>query len=345
MKRYTISDIARMANVSPASVSRVLSGRPGVNKVKRQEILQIIKETNYHPNSLAQGLVRGRSNIIGLIVRDLENQYYASLAVLVQRQLMDRGYLTMVVDIGKPRVDPSDDSRPDFISEITRQFDFAGLLISVPHRNDLLVDSVRNCNCPVVLLNRVFDASCDQVTQNDFQAGYLAGEYLLSLGHRDFLVLAGPVQDSTSCRFRLEGFMQAVAVGGVEMDESNILESDMDMETAYKLGLQVLERYPHLPQAVFIGSNSIALGFLQACGERKIRIPQDLSVISMDNTKIMALPGIDLTGVSVPLECLAKEGVHVLLERIETGREKNRFVALQPELTVRGSTAPPQRVP
>lgn len=343
MKRYTISDIAKMAGASPASVSRVLSGRPGVNKAKRQEIQRIIEETNYHPRSAAQSLVLGSSNVVGLIVRDLENQYYSSLAALIQGYLMNRGYMTMIFDIGTQSRLNRGGNGPDFVTEINRKFDFAGLFVSVPNGNDLLMEGIRNCSCPVVLLNRAFDVACDQVTQNDFQAGYLAGEYLLGLGHRDFLLIPGPIQNSVSCRFRMEGFVQAVAVGGVEIDEANIFESDLNMDSAYQIALQILRRYPDLPQAVFMGANNLALGFMQACGELGIAIPDGISVITIDNTKIMSLPGIDLTGVSVPLELLAREAVDVLLDRIETKREKNRFVALQPQLTVRGSTAPPQR--
>ena len=343
MKRYTISDIAKMANASPASVSRVISGRPGVNKTKRMEIQKIIEETNYHPNSSAQSLVRGCSNVIGLIVRDLENQYYASLAALIQSMLMDRGYMTMILDIGKRPLTAAARKGVDFVTEINRKFDFAGLFISVPNGDDLLIDGIRGCSCPVVLLNRAFDVACDQVTQNDFQAGFLAGQYLLDIGHREFLLMPGPIQSSVSCRFRMEGFVQAVAAAGIEIDESQVMECSLDMDQAYEVGRQVLRRFPELPQAIFIASNNMALGFMQACGEAGVPIPSGISVITIDNTKIMALPGIDLTGVSVSLEQLATEAVEVMVDRIETKREKNRFVSLQPELTIRGSTAPPSR--
>lgn len=343
MKKYTISDIAKMANASPASVSRVITGRPGVNKEKRRMIQKIIEETNYHPSSAAQSLVRGRSNVIGLIVRDLENQYYATLAVLIQSRLMEKGYLTMVFDIGTETHQTEDPKRVDFVTEINRKFDFAGLLISVPNNDDLTVDGIRNCSCPVVLLNRAFDVSFDQVTQNDFQAGHMAGDYLIGLGHQDFIVLAGPVQNSASCRFRLEGFVQAVAANGLEIDPENILECSLDTESGYRVGKKVLSRFPDLPQAVFCCSNNIALGFMQACGELGVKIPEGVSVLTIDNTKIMALPGISLTGISVPLEQLASEAVDVILERVESKRTKNRFISLQPELTIRNSTAPPQR--
>lgn len=339
MRRYTISDIARMADVSPATVSRVLSNSSGVNKVKRAKVLRIIEETGYHPSSAARSLVRGRSNVVGLIVRDLENQYYSAMAVSVQKRLMEKGYLTMIFSIGT-NVDNAE--KRDYVTEIEQKFDFAGLLISVPSSDDLVADGICNSQCPVVLLNRAFEVVCDQVTQNDFQVGYIAGSYLQELGHENFLLMVGPVQQSASCRFRTEGFLQALAANGLEVDEDNIISGELSFESGYQLGCRLIEeRYPDsMPSAVFLNGNSIALGFLKACGERGVKIPEELSMITVDNPQIMDMPGINLTTVSVPMEEMAREAVDILLERIEQKREKNRFISLQPELIIRGSTAP-----
>ncbi len=331
-----------MADVSPATVSRVLSNSPGVNKVKRAEVKRIIEETGYHPSSAARSLVRGCSNVVGLIVRDLENQYYSAMAVCAQRRLLERGYMTMIFSIGTKA---EAEEKRDYVTEISHKFDFAGLLISVPSCDYFAAEGIRNSRCPVVSLNRTFDVACDQVAQNDFQAGFLAGEYLQKLGHESFLLLAGPADESVSCRFRMEGFIQALAFNGRELDEENTIRGELSMDSGYELGVRLLEeRFPdHLPTGIFANGNSIALGFLKACGERGVRIPQDVSLITVDNPAIMDMPGINLSTISVPMEQMASEAVDVLLERIERKREKKRFVALQPELIVRGSTAPPQR--
>lgn len=343
MRRYTISDIAQMADVSPATVSRVLANKPGVNKVKRAEILRIIEETGYYPSSVARSLVSGRSNIVGLIVRDLENQYYSSMAVAMQKYLMEKDYMMMVISIG---VNSNASEKKDYVTEICQKFDFAGLLISVPSSDDLVTDNIRNCRCPIVTLNRTFDMACDQVTQNDFQAGYLAGSYLQELGHESFMILTGPIDTSASCRFRTEGFIQSLAANGWELDEDNMISGALSMESGYEIGCKLIEeRYPlNFPTSVFINGNSIALGFLKACGELGVRIPEDLSIITVDNPQIMDLPGINLTTVSVAMDQMAKEAVDVLLEHIQTKREKKRFVALQPRLIARGSTSAPKRV-
>lgn len=342
MGRYTISDIAKLAGVSPATVSRVLSNSPGVNKEKRAEILEIIHKTNYHPSSVARCLVQGRSNVMGIIVYDLENQYYSSMVVSLQKYLREKGYMTMTFSVG---AEDGAEAQRDYVREIGQQFDFAGLFISLPSSVGLVAESIRESRCPVVMMNRTFDALCDQVAQNDFQSGYLAATHLLELGHKDFLLFSGPVQDSISCQYRMEGFLQALATKGVELDQDNILPCPLEMDAARRLALQVLGNRmsgQNKPSAAFVNGNTIALGVLWACDELGIKVPGELSLMTVDNPKILSMPCIDLTTVSCEMDQMIRAAVDLLLDRLETGRKKNRFISLQPELIVRGSTAAPK---
>lgn len=336
MRKYTIKNIADMAGVSPATVSRVLSGSPGVNQKKRMEIKEIIEKTGYYPSSVARSLVKGSTNVVGLIVRDLENQYYASMAVAFQRELAKIGYIPLVMSV---EAGETEGIGKNYLLEISKLFDFAGLFISVPTKEELLEDSIKECRCPVVLLNRTFDISCDQVVQNDYQAGVMAAEYLSGLGHKRMMILRGMVRESTSCRFRMEGFQQTLSIYGIELEAENIIESHLDMNAAYEASVERLKnRDMRLPSAVFVSGNNMALGFLKACGEVGVRIPEDISVVTVDNPPIMSLPGINLTTISISMDTMVMEAVKVLKERIEDREKKKRFVVLQPELIVRGST-------
>ncbi len=342
MRKYTIKDIADMAGVSPATVSRVLSDSPGVNPKKRMEIKQIIEKTGYYPSNVARSLVKGRTNIVGLIVRDLENQYYSSMAVAFQRELTKNGYIPMVMSANV--TEGLEDGKKNYLSEINRLFDFAGLFISVPQKENLLEESIREAACPVILLNRTFDISCDQVVQNDYRAGVIAAEYLLGLGHRNFFLVGGPYLESASCRFRMEGFQQTLAEEGIEMDPENVVECELDLTSAYEAAKMCLkDRRDQLPTAAFVNGNNMALGFLKLCDELGIRVPDDISVVTVDNPPIMGLPGINLTTVSIPMETMVSEAVKVLKERIDDNSKKKRFIVLQPELIVRGSSREPRK--
>ncbi|HJD46681.1 MAG TPA: LacI family transcriptional regulator [Candidatus Mediterraneibacter norfolkensis] len=334
-KRYTIKDIADMAGVSPATVSRVFSGTPGVNPEKRQEIKDLIKKTGYHPSSVARSLVRGKTNVVGLIVRDLENQYYSSMAVAFQKELAKIDYIPMVMSMNAVADEMGGGNR---LSELIGLFDFAGLFITVSAKESVLEEALRECSCPVVLLNRTFNIECDQVVQNDYRAGAIVAEHLLDLGHRNFLVL-GDFKTSISQRFRVEGFQQTLAAAGVSLSRENKLECPMERTEAYKTAKVFFERRKgELPTAGFIVSNNMALGFLQACSEAGVRVPDDISVVSGDNPPIMSQPGIDLTTISISLESMASEAVKMLKRRIDGKGTENDLVVLQPELIVRGSS-------
>lgn len=338
MGKYTIKDIADMAGVSPATVSRVLSDTPGVNPKKRMEIKQLIKDTGYHPSSVARSLVKGRTNVVGVVVRDLENPYYASMAVGFQKELAKIGYIPLVISV---EAGEAKGTGRNYLSEINRLFDFAGLFVSVQTRENILEESIKECQCPVVLLNRTFDIMCDQVIQNDYQAGVIAAEYLSGLGHRNIMILQGLVRESPSCRFRMEGFQQTLSVSGIELEAENMIESPLDMNAAYEVSLERLKnRELPVPTAAFVSGNSMALGFLKACGELGIRVPEEISVVTIDNPPIMSLPGINLTTISVSMDTMVSEAVKVFQDRVEDKNKKHRFVVLRPELIVRGSARP-----
>ncbi len=333
-RKYTIKDIAAMAGVSPASVSRVFSGSPGVNPEKRKKIKELIRKTGYHPSSVARSLASGKTNVVGLIVRDLENQYYSSVAVAFQKELSKIGYIPMVMSMNAAG-NLENSSR---LSELISLFDFAGLFITVSAKESVVEEALRDCPCPVVLLNRTFNIDCDQVVQNDYRAGAMAAEHFLGLGHTDFLAMAD-FKTSISQRFRLEGFQQTLAAEGIRIAGENILGCPMEMEEAYvTAGTYFKGKKDSLPTAAFIASNNMALGFLQACSEEGIDVPGDISVVTGDNPPIMSQPGIDLTTISIPFETMASEAVKMLKRKIDGKEQENDLVVLQPELIVRGSS-------
>ena len=337
MANYTIQDIARMANVSPSSVSRVLSGKPGVNKAKRAEIQRIIKETGYIPSEIARSLVRGKSHVTALVVNDLSNQYYSSMAVAFQDELRKFGYIPLVINVGTNSA--YDD---DYLSEIIKLFDFAGMFISVPTRIRGLEDALKSSKCPLVLLNRTFGISCDQVIQDDYMAGEIAAKHLLSLNHKHVALLAGPVRESISCQMRLEGYKTTLIRNGITIRDEDIITCRLSMESAEAESSKYFDKLigngESFPSAIFVCGNNMALGLLRCCARYQISIPEDLAIVTNDNPMIMDLPSIDITTISISMEDMAREAVDTLRNRIENPKSTFRYSVLIPELTVRGSS-------
>lgn len=337
MGRHTINDIARLANVSPATVSRVLSGSAGVKPEKRKEVIRIIEETKYQPSSSARSLAMGKSNVIGVIIRDIQNPYYSSLAYFTQKFLFAKGYMTMIISANSQEAIEAEEGQTASVMKICRTFDFAGLMISLPTGNKQLEKELKNFSKPVVLMNRSFGKLLDQVVQNDFHAGYLATLHLIELGYPRILAILGP-QESPTCRSRYEGYVQAMTSAGLTVDPAFVFTGDLDTESGYGVGCRVLAGYPDIPRAAFISNVTMALGFMNACNEFHIDIPEMMSIISVDDVSIARHSSIGLSTVGVPIESLAEKAVEVLLERIEGGREDIRGIVLQPKLSPRRTT-------
>lgn len=337
MGRHTIKDIARLAHVSPATVSRVLSGAVGVKQEKRKEVLRIIEETNYHPSSAARSLAMGKTNVIGVVIRDIQNPYYSSIAYYIQTFLFAKGYMTMIISANSQE-EASVDSQTDFIMNIWRTFDFAGLMVSLPVGNKQLERELKSFARPVVLMNRSFGGVLDQVVQNDFHAGYLATTHLIELSYSKVLAILGP-QESPTCRARYDGYVQALTSAGLTVNPEFVCVGDLDEESGYRIGCDLLSRYPDIPHAAFISNITMALGFMNACNEFGIKIPEMMSMIAVDDVAIARHSSIGLSTVGVPIETLSEKAVEVILERIEGEREETKVVVLQPELIKRRTTS------
>lgn len=326
-----------MANVSVSSVSRVLTGRPGVNKAKRAEIKEIIKKTGYVPSETARSLVRGRSNVVGIIVQELSNQYYSSMAVAFQRELRKYEYIPFVISAST-----NGEQQESYLAEINKLFDFAGLFISVLSKSSELSQSLQEAKCPVIQLNRTFDFQSDQVIQNDYMVGVIAANHLLGLNHENLCILAGPMYESISCQLRWEGFQQTLLGHGIELGEDRVIVCQQSMESAEYATREFFNRLRKegspIPTGVFVCGNSMVLGLLKVCAEFGIRVPEDLAIVTNDNPTIMSLPGIDVTTISIPMEDMVRNAVDIFRGRLDEPDGKKKTIVLQPEIIVRKSS-------
>ena len=148
LKKLTIREIATKADVSRSTVSRVLSGHPNVNAETRTLVQSVMKELNYIPNRLAQGLVTGKLNVVGLVVGDIRNQYYSEMTRAIQEVLNERGYMVVLCDSAY-----SPEKEVDFLN-VARELRFASIIMTSVIDNEGLISNLRQLPCPVVLLNR-----------------------------------------------------------------------------------------------------------------------------------------------------------------------------------------------
>jgi len=333
-KEYTIQDIARLAGVSASSVSRVINEIPGVNPTKRKLILKIIKDTGYYPNSLASALVKGKTNIVGLILGDIRNPFYAYLTNCVQKSLQEKGYIVMLFNSEYNGLMESE------CLSVAKRLGFAGIIMITAMNDKNLLDNINSLSCPVVLLNRTvknFEGSA--VVLDNFQAGYIAAMHLIDLGHSKIAFVSGP-ESSSSSESRLLGFRQAMQNCALPVNEDYIFEGDLTYEYGYDFADTYTSKLSKLPAAVICGNDLMAIGFLNRCAEKGIRVPEDISIMGFDDIFISDFAKINLTTITQPITKMGSQAVKLLLEKIQNPGRKGKQIVYKPELIKRGTTGP-----
>ncbi|RDY27349.1 LacI family DNA-binding transcriptional regulator, partial [Lachnotalea glycerini] len=271
-KKYTIADISEMLGVSKATVSRSITGAPGVSDALRDKVLKLVEEVGYQPNTVARGLSTGKLNIIALILGDMRNPFYADLAFGIQKLLTAHNYMVMIFN------SEYDSKRELEFIQLTEQFHFAGLIL-ITAQNKEISDKLKQLNLPKVLVNRIFpDYDGDSVLTDNFQAGYEAALHLIELGHKEIGFIAGHLYSSAATH-RFEGYRQALRNYSLPFFEEYVFHSDLKMETGYELSKSFLALKKR-PTAMLCINDMTSLGFMDGCKEAGIRFPDDLSLVS-----------------------------------------------------------------
>lgn len=328
--KYTIGDIADQLGVSRATVSRAINGAPGVGPELRKKILEFVKELGYKPDTVAQSLSKGYRKIIGLIFGDVRNPFYAELTFYIQMAMNKYGYTVMIFNS-----EYSAHQEQEFI-EMAREFRLAGLILFTAQtdKDDLKEQTNR---LPIVLVNRALDmAQCDSVTMDNFKAGYIAAMHLIELGHRRIGFVRGQSISSASVQ-RFEGYRQALKNWSLPLNEEDVMEGDLKMSAGYEMAPQFFQREKR-PTGLIVTNDMMALGILDWCNEKGVKIPEELSIVSFDNIDFSKIHGIELTSVSQHVREMGEKAVELMLRRIREPQAEYKRIILEPTLIVRNTT-------
>jgi len=330
MKNVTLKDVAKAAGVSYATVSRALSGSSQIGSETRERVLKLCDEMGYTTNFVARSMVTKRTNLIGLVVPSVDNQFMSELAYHAEVSARAHGYNIMLCDSG-----------PDLKQEKTvfklllgRQVD--GILI-VP-QSSKSYDNLKSYldQVPTVFLSENLRRQPQSYVAVDNSRGtYLGTQYLYELGHRDILYF-GQRPGSTTHQLRADGYMKACHEFNLTPHFFNSEYSRSSIQGGYQLAKELF-RKPLDCTAVFAATDSNALGILTAADEMGIDIPGHLSLIGFDNISATALSRIDLTTVDQPKRDMAVQAVDMLRDKIENGTQGYVHQILLPTLIQRGT--------
>lgn len=332
MKNATIKDIARVANVSYATVSRALSGSSGVSEETRELVLKICEELGYTPNYAARSMVAKATELIGLIVTDIANPFMSEMAFNIEQIARESGYHIMlcnsVNDIGQ--------EEQVFKLLMGRKVDGILIFPTSAHSHEMLQKYLDKM--PVVFVSEnLSEFPASYVTVDNFAGTAMGTEYLYSLGHRDILYFGRRVK-RIAHRFRSDGYAAVCQKYGLTPHFYDSSFPTDAIQHGYTMAMELFRNNPELPYTAIIAStDSNALGLLQAADECGIRVPEDISLLGFDNIPYTGLPKIMLSTVEQPYRLMAKAAVEMLIDKIEQPEYGYSHKVLNPKLVIRNS--------
>lgn len=337
--RVTIMDVAKEAGVSKQTVSRVLNDRPDVAPDTRKQIKDIIETLGYRPSAVARSLIQQRSFTLGVVTAGL--QYLGPSQTLngIADKAKELGYALLLIVL--PSFD-SKDTRPIVDSLIARQVD--GIIWAVQEVGEnrvWLQDQLSTLPVPIIFLTMAKRENFSIVSVDNFTGAKMATQHLVEQGCHEIGHVSGPL-DWWEARQRLAGWESALTEAGIQADCVPRTEGNWSSRSGAAAFTSLLENYPQM-DGVFVGNDQMALSVMQIAHDRGIRIPKDLAVVGFDGLAESAYFWPSLTTINQNQHELGCIAVDEIVDMIDAHREERKiqpkFIFLQPELLVRGSSS------
>jgi DNA-binding LacI/PurR family transcriptional regulator len=329
----TLQDIAAAVGVTQTTVANALNGKGNVSEATRQHILKCAEELGYRPNILARSLAKGKTDTLGFLLPTIANPFYPEIAEAIERTAGQHGYQMLLCNTYYD----FQQGRQHLERLVSRWVDGVIVMGSSMDIADLTAHFQRGL--PTVLCDWQENESPQNIPQVsvDFRhAGALAAEHLLALGHQQVAIIVSEPQQT----LRLEGFRAGLEAAGLPLAAGMIRQGDSTLESGYAAAKELLAA-PTRPTAIFATTDWMALGALEAILDAGLSVPQDISIVGLDDIVVSAHIRPPLTTVAVPKAQLAKAATELLLGLINGGHPDPLFRMIEPSLIVRQSTAAP----
>jgi LacI family transcriptional regulator len=328
----TIHDVARRAGVAPITVSRVINNSGYYSQEILERVEAAISELGYVPNTLARSLRSKRTNTLALVLTDITNPFFTTLARGVEDTASDAGFTVIFCN-----TDESQAEEQKYLHVLVqKQVD--GILL-VPSRSTAdSIEFIHKHNTPVVVLDRRVPNAQTDVVRADSQGGaYQLTRLLLGLGHRHVAILSGP-RDVSTAEDRVAGYQQAMAEAGIPEAEKLVCYGAFTQESGYEMVKQALTATPQLT-ALFAANNFIGIGALKALQDLGLRVPEDIALVAFDDLPPALVTFPFFTLAAQPAYEMGKKATELLLSRL-AGEASGPYqeIILPTELIVRQSS-------
>jgi LacI family transcriptional regulator len=338
MSEITLDDIAKLAGVSRATVSRVVNNHPNVSAKKRLHVQKIIDETGYHPNLAARSLASQRTKLLGLVIpRSVHgfftDPYFPRLVEGITQACNQYGY-TLSLSLFY-----SEEDEQEFFPRLTRKGLMDGIIVQATGLGERFSD-ISDWKVPYVFAGRPMGISGVSYVDVDNKSGaYNAVVHLAQHGYKKIAIVTGAL-NTTAGLDRLEGYRQAMNDRSLRLSDALIAEGDFTEMGAYYAAKRLI---PYGPEAIFSSSDTMAIGIMRALQEEGMQVPADIALVGFDDLLPATLSGPQLTTIRQPVRRFGFQAVETLLDIIENGPEPPRRIMFDTELVIRGSCGTPVR--
>jgi LacI family transcriptional regulator len=334
-QRITIKYIAERANVSFSTVAKALHNDPVINEKTREKIHKIAKELNYRPNVLAKGLRSRKTKTIGIILNDLQSPFYSEIYKAIGDILNKRGYTMLLSDSSY-----DEELEMKNISTMISQ-GAEGIIISPVARDSVSIRALIEDPIKAVFIdNRPSNPNISCVYVDHKEAAQIATEHLILAGHRNILLLNGPLRLPSSQDFR-EGYVEALISRGIEVDEKMIKNNPISIERTCDQMRFIFSGEDNIGKddftAIVCLSDVIAIGVYESALQMGFNIPGTYSLVGYDNILATKYLNPPLTTVHQPKEQTGLYAINLLLDEIENSHNEHRQIILNPVLISRSS--------
>lgn len=328
----TIYDVAREANVSMATVSRVVNGNPNVKPVTRKKVLEVIDRLGYRPNAVARGLASKKTTTVGVIIPDISNIFFAELA----RGIEDIATMYKY-NIILSNSDQNKDKELHLLNTMLgKQVDglvFMGGNITAEH-----VEEFEKSPVPIVLAGSIEESNKMPSVNIDYEeAVYDSIKEFIEKGHKNIAFVVGPLHEPKNTFKKLRGYQRALQDSGIPYNEELVVEGDY----TYDSGIEAIEKLLEVadrPTAILVGSDEMALGVVHGAEDKGYKIPEDFEVITSDNTRLSLMVRPQLTTIVQPLYDIGAVAMRLLTKLMNKENVSEQIVVLPHRIEHRQST-------
>ncbi|EUJ44973.1 catabolite control protein A [Listeria sp. FSL L7-1582] len=328
----TIYDVAREANVSMATVSRVVNGNPNVKPVTRKKVLDVIKQLGYRPNAVARGLASKKTTTVGVMIPDISNVFYAELA----RGIEDIATMYKY-NIILSNSDENEDKELQVLNTLLgKQVD--GIIYMGERISEQLQEEFDRSPAPVVLAGSVDAANKIASVNIDYkQASYEAVSRFTKNGHKKVAFISGSLDEPVNSELKLGGYREALKEAKIKFNEDYVLEAAYNYEAGVKAWAQ-LSSLKATPDAIYVADDELAMGVLNAALDAGVKVPEELEIVTSNNTKLTLMARPQLSTVVQPLYDIGAVAMRLLTKLMANEEVEEKTVILPHSEKMRGTT-------